>query len=164
MELTLHERLTLLSLLPKHGNDAMLTLYQETRTLLSMTPDEVLTYEPLMCIELGGEGCVRCGSKQFNPISYYGAIACAKCGWKVGLGPAGCLVMRTHDAEGNALADGVRDVPLSQAASNIFIDTLRLFNQMEKLDEEFTLPLWKKFGSPQPIEEQTPAEPVATEA
>ncbi len=90
-----------------------------------------------------------------------GALQCVNCGWQVGLGPPACLVWRTLDSDGAPLKDGARDIDFSEAAVDIFIDSLKLFELKEELDE-YTLPLYQKFVSQNKTDNEIPAEKLVT--
>ena len=52
------------------------------------------------------------------------------------MGPSGTLVWRTHDAEGNELGDGSRDIDLSEAALLLIVNSLKILNVSPAIDKE----------------------------
>jgi len=135
VKLTIDERLTLLGILPRQGNIVTHRLVQSLGNTLGFTDEEVSLFQPTTCGNIN-HGCPACGFKGFDPIPHLPAVKCLKCGMEVGLGPAGAVVWRARDAEGNELGDGSRDIDLSEAAVRLIVNTLKILNVTPVINKE----------------------------
>ena len=134
MELTVGERLILLSVLPEEGDFTTLKVVKDMRMNLSFTEEEHKEYK----FRSGGDwskGCPRCGSQG---IKTEGADKdCLNCGF---LGFQGDPMQMRWDSK----AEQNKKVTIGTKAKEIIVGVLTKLNEAKKLKfEHFTL--YEKF-------------------
>lgn len=142
MELSIRERLTLMAIIPKQGNMATYRSIQSLRDQLGFNEQELIKWEPTICYDTQ-HPCPRCQGEEWKQILFAPILRCTGCDFQVGIGEPGAMVWRTLDAEGSPVSD-LADVEFGEAGVGMIVDTLKLFEKNEEIDDD-TAPLYEKF-------------------
>lgn len=144
MELSVSERLSLLSILPQQGNIVTYRLILGLRGMLSLSETEIVKLMPTYCHDIS-KGCPLCGGTEWEDIPFAPMKKCKGegCNFRAGIGQPESMVWRSLDDEGQPVSD-IADMEFGEAGMQLFVETLTMLNAKEQLNDN-TAPLYIKF-------------------